>query len=95
MGAMIILYLFALVHVLRGVRYTFVLLLNLAIIQSMVCYIVYVYFYEVKKIHWKGWYFVSCCSFGMYHWLLSIRYFMSSREMPYALDQKEVPKFLA
>jgi hypothetical protein len=82
----------SLIHVLKGVRYPFVVLLNLAVLQSVLCYGIYAFQYEVSKSHFSVWYFLSLLSFGMYHWILAFRYYTSAREMPYVLDQKPIPE---
>ena len=42
LGVLTLLFVITFIHVLRGVRYTFVVAINFAIIQSMICYIVFV-----------------------------------------------------
>ena len=49
-------------------------------------YTVYAYQHEVAKKHYSTWYFLATLAFGLYHWLLALRYFTSSREMPYIID---------
>ena len=82
---MLVLFTVVFVHVLKGVRFTFVIILNVAVLQSIICYIAYAYFFLNNK-SWKLWYFTSMLSFALYHWILAYRYFAASREMPYIFD---------
>lgn len=91
LAVIFVLFVGSLIHVLRGVRYSFVVLLNLAVLQSVLCYGIYAFQYEVSQSHYSFWYYLSLLSFGAYHWVLALRYYTSAREMPYVLDNKPIP----
>lgn len=84
----------SLVHVWKGQR-MFVIILNLAILQSAICYTVFAYQVAVAYSGWKFMYFCAMESFGLYHWILAMRYFKSASEMPYVLDGKPIPETLS
>ena len=79
------------VHVIRGVKFRFVLFLNVLVVMNIIFYLIYAYQHEVTKRHWRTWYFLSTFSFGQYHWLLAFRYFTSAREMPYIINHLVMP----
>ena len=87
-----VLFTISLVHVLVGVRYPFVVVLNIAVLQSTVCYAIYSYQFLKNKPHYNLWNFLALSSFGIYHWLLSLRYFRSSLEMDYVLNNMQIPQ---
>jgi len=86
-----VLFTWSLVHVLVGVRYTFVVMLHVAVLQSIVCYSIYSYQYIIVQRNFHIWHFLSVSSFGIYHWLLSQRYLRSSLEMNYVLNNLQIP----
>lgn len=92
LAILIVLFTWSLVHVLVGVRYPFVVVLNIAVLQSMVCYAIYSYKFLKNKPHHNLWHFLALSSFGIYHWLLSLRYFRSSLEMNYVLNNIQIPQ---
>ena len=86
-----VLFTWSLVHVLVGVRYPFVVVLNIAVLQSTICYAIYSYQFIKTQQHYNLWNFLALSSFGIYHWLLSLRYFRSSLEMDYVLNNMQIP----
>lgn len=78
LGLLLLFFLGSLAHTIRGVNYKFTIILNLAVIQSIICYIIYTALY-LNGGHWKFPYFLALLSFELYHWLLAMRYFKSSR----------------
>jgi hypothetical protein len=77
----------SLVHTIRGVNYKFILILNLAILQSVVCYTIYSALYLNGK-PWELAYFLAILSLGLYHWFLAILYFTAARKMPFTLENR-------
>jgi len=79
------------IYVIRGVKFLFVLFLNVLVVMNIIFYIIYAYQHEVTKHHWKTWYWLSTSSFGLYHWLLAFRYYTSACEMPYIINHLVMP----
>lgn len=89
--SVLLLFSISLIHVLRGIRFKLVIGLNIAIIQSVICYLIYAFYYFQTGRNFKIFYFLTLISFQLYHWVLANRYFTSAREMQFVLDGEDVP----
>ena len=79
-----LLFIISLIHVVRGTKYNYVVMINTAIIVDIACYIIFVIMtkHEQKE---NIWYFLSVATFVTYHWALSHTYFTCALELPYVL----------
>ena len=89
---LIVLFIISLVHVILEARYKFVIVMNIAILLSIVFYFIQSYLHIYNEGDPDIWFFLTLLTFTAFHWALAFQYFKCSNEMDFVFKNCRIPK---
>ena len=96
LATIVVLFLIALVHALKGTKYRFVILMAGATVVDVMSYAIYSYF----QIYWPEnegkqlchlWEFLAFAIFQVQHWILAFTYYQCAKELPFVFRHEDFP----